>query len=71
MAHLLSACKLLAERNCNDEMLAAALLHHVVEDTPVTIEEVENLFGKNIAKMVEGGTECYKLEKEKFDDKST
>ena len=33
-------------------MLAAALLHDVVEDTPVTIEEVENLFGKNIAEWL-------------------
>lgn len=34
------------------EMLAAAWLHDVVEDTPVTIEEVLGAFGKNVAELV-------------------
>ena len=41
----------------NDESMAiAALLHDVVEDTPVTIEHIENLFGKDVAHLVEGLT---------------
>lgn len=35
------------------EMLAAAWLHDVVEDTPATIEEVRNTFGREVAALVE------------------
>jgi len=35
-----------------DEMVAAALLHDVVEDTPVTIQEIENKFGSKVAELV-------------------
>ena len=41
----------------NDEtMVMAALLHDVVEDTPTTIEEIETLFGKDVAHLVSGLT---------------
>jgi len=36
----------------DDAMLAAALLHDVVEDTDVTIEEVEAEFGADVASLV-------------------
>lgn len=35
-----------------EEMIAAALLHDVVEDTPVTIEEIEAEFGVEVAELV-------------------
>ena len=35
-----------------DEMVAAALLHDVVEDTPVTIQEIETKFGSKVAELV-------------------
>lgn len=34
------------------DMAIAALLHDVVEDTPVTIEEIEKEFGGNVAELV-------------------
>jgi (p)ppGpp synthase/HD superfamily hydrolase len=71
MAHLLNVCKILAEKNCEDEILAAALLHDVVEDTDVTIEEVEEKFGVRIANIVRGCTEQDKLEKKAFDKKAS
>jgi GTP pyrophosphokinase len=41
----------------NDESMAiSALLHDVVEDTPVTIEEIENEFGDDVSHLVEGLT---------------
>ncbi|ADN08787.1 RelA/SpoT family protein [Sulfurimonas autotrophica] len=41
----------------NDESMAiAALLHDVVEDTPITIEQIEDLFGKDVAHLVAGLT---------------
>jgi len=41
----------------NDEaMIIAALLHDVVEDTDYVIEEIEEIFGEDVAHMVEGLT---------------
>lgn len=71
MVHLLNVCKLVAENNCSDEVLAAALLHDVVGDTDVTIEEVEAQFGKKVAEIVRGATELEKLEKRAIEKKST
>lgn len=36
--------------------ICAALLHDVVEDTEYTVEDIENLFGKKIAQIVDGLT---------------
>ena len=41
----------------NDEAMAiAALLHDVVEDTDISIQEIESLFGHDVANLVEGLT---------------
>ena len=41
----------------NDESMAiAALLHDVVEDTPTSIEDINELFGGDVAHLVEGLT---------------
>ena len=71
LTHLFNVCKILAERNCDDEVLVAALLHDVVEDTDVTIEELREKFGKRVASIVEAATEPFKLQKQKFDESNT
>ena len=46
----------------NDESMAiAALLHDIVEDTTVSIEEIENLFGKDVAHLVDGLTKIVNI----------
>jgi len=71
MVHLLNVCKLVAENNCSDEVLAAALLHDVVEDTDVTIDEIEEKFGNHVAEIVRGATELDKLEKKAIEKESS
>ncbi len=46
----------------DDAMLAAALLHDVVEDTDVTIEEIEESFGSDVASLVADLTDVSKPE---------
>ena len=41
------------------EMLAAAYLHDVVEDTPVSIQDIKNRFGTLVARLVEELTDQY------------
>jgi len=43
-----------------DEMLAAAWLHDVVEDTSVTLNDIEEHFGKKVASLVEMLTDVSK-----------
>lgn len=43
----------------DESVISAALLHDVVEDTPVTIQDIEESFGPLITKLVEGLTDVY------------
>ncbi|MDR3744501.1 MAG: bifunctional (p)ppGpp synthetase/guanosine-3',5'-bis(diphosphate) 3'-pyrophosphohydrolase [Acidobacteriaceae bacterium] len=61
--HPLEVAIVLAELKMDSTAIAAGLLHDAVEDTDVTTEEVEKLFGEQVAHIVEGVT---KLEKIKF-----
>ena len=54
--HPLNVAYILADLEMDDSTIAAALLHDVVEDTPVTNEDLVNEFGKEIAEMVDGVT---------------
>lgn len=52
--HPIKVAKLLVDMNENpqNEMIIAALLHDVVEDTDSTIEEIEKRFGSKVASIV-------------------
>ncbi len=51
----------------NDEaMIIAALLHDVVEDTDYVIEEIEEIFGEDVAHMVEGLTKIEDIREEEL-----
>ncbi len=54
--HALTVAGILADLRLDDDTLVAALLHDVVEDTPVTLEDVQVLFGDDVALMVDGVT---------------
>lgn len=54
--HCLEVAFILAEQHMDSTTIAAGLIHDVVEDTPVTIEEVEKEFGGEIAHLVYGLT---------------
>jgi (p)ppGpp synthase/HD superfamily hydrolase len=57
IAHPVRVARLLAARGYDDEVLAAALLHDVVEDTSVTLGEVRARFGARVAELVACVTE--------------
>jgi guanosine-3',5'-bis(diphosphate) 3'-pyrophosphohydrolase len=44
--------------------IAAALLHDVVEDTPITVEDIERLFNPKVAQLVEGLTKISMVQKD-------
>ncbi len=56
LIHPMNVAYILANLELDDETLCAALLHDVVEDTPVTHEDLIEEFGEAIAEMVAGVT---------------
>jgi len=60
--HPFGAAKICANLRLDDETIAAALLHDVVEDTDVGIDEVRAEFGDEIANLVEGVTKLTRIQ---------
>ena len=59
--HPLNVAYILTRISADYETLSAALLHDVVEDCNVSIDEIEKKFGHNIAILVDGVTKINKL----------
>ena len=59
--HPINVAYILAELELDEESICAALLHDVVEDTPITHEDLVKEFGDEIAQMVDGVTKLGKL----------
>jgi (p)ppGpp synthase/HD superfamily hydrolase len=60
--HPLAVAQWLADRHVGVDCIAAALLHDVVEDTPVTLQRIRNRFGPVIASLVDGVTKFEAVE---------
>ena len=54
--HSLAVAGIVNDLHLDHESVSAALLHDVVEDTTVTLQEIEDRFGKVIAHLVDGVT---------------
>jgi GTP diphosphokinase / guanosine-3',5'-bis(diphosphate) 3'-diphosphatase len=61
ITHCLAVAIILAELNVPPTIIIAGLLHDTVEDTEVTLEEVQNLFGDEVARLVDGVTKLSNL----------
>jgi len=62
ICHPLSVAIILAEMHMDVHGIMAAILHDVVEDTDVTSEEIQALFGEDVALLVDGVTKLTKLD---------
>ncbi len=56
IVHPVGAAKIIAEYRADEVMIAATLLHDVLEDTAVSYKQLSKLFGKEICQLVEGVT---------------
>jgi GTP pyrophosphokinase len=64
--HPIAVAKIVAELGLDDVTVAAALLHDAVEDTDLSVSDVEAEFGPEVAAIVDGVT---KLDRIHFDTK--
>ena len=60
--HPYGVALILASLKLDEETIAAALLHDVVEDTETTLDEVKEEFGEEIAKLVDGVTKLTRVQ---------
>jgi GTP diphosphokinase / guanosine-3',5'-bis(diphosphate) 3'-diphosphatase len=62
IAHPLGVAMILSDLGLDDITLAGALLHDAVEDTSVTLDDLETRFGSDVAAIVDGVTKLDRLE---------
>ena len=62
VSHPLATAKTLAELHLDVDAIVAALLHDVPEDTEVTIEGIREIFGDEVATLVDGVTKLTRIE---------
>jgi hypothetical protein len=61
LSHPLAVAELLSARGFDQATVSAALLHDTVEDTALSIEQIEDHFGLDIAGLVAGLTEDMRI----------
>ncbi len=61
-SHPIEVAGILTDLKLDSESIATALLHDVVEDTDATVAEIDQLFGHNVARLVDGVTKLGRLE---------
>ena len=65
--HAIEVCYILATLNAGPSTLVAGFLHDTVEDTDTTLDDIKNLFGEDIATLVDGVTKIQELSRRSRD----
>ncbi|HEY6095028.1 MAG TPA: bifunctional (p)ppGpp synthetase/guanosine-3',5'-bis(diphosphate) 3'-pyrophosphohydrolase [Gallionellaceae bacterium] len=68
VSHPIAVARILTGLHLDPQAIVAALLHDVVEDTDVSLEDVAGQFGKPVADLVEGMSKLDKLQFETKED---
>ncbi|MGB0935623.1 MAG: RelA/SpoT family protein [Alphaproteobacteria bacterium] len=61
-SHPLEVAGILTDMKLDTASIITALLHDTVEDTEATLDDIEKLFGKEVAKLVDGVTKLSQIE---------
>ncbi|QDY98925.1 bifunctional (p)ppGpp synthetase/guanosine-3',5'-bis(diphosphate) 3'-pyrophosphohydrolase [Nitratireductor mangrovi] len=61
-SHPLEVAAILVDMHLDESTIAVALLHDTIEDTTATRQEIDELFGKDMGKLVDGLTKLKKLD---------
>jgi len=61
-SHPIEVAGILTDFYMDDKTIVTALLHDTLEDTLTTYEEIEELFGPDVARLVDGVTKLSKIE---------
>ena len=61
-SHPIEVAGILTDLKLDDETIVTAILHDTIEDTVATHDQIENLFGPSVARLVDGVTKLSKIE---------
>ncbi len=61
-SHPIEVAGILTELKLDHSSIITALLHDLVEDTDVTLDQIESMFGRDISRLVDGVTKLTRLE---------
>ena len=61
--HPIEVAEILVDMKMDTDTIVAGILHDVVEDTLITLSDIEYTFGKDVAKLVDGVTKLRNLPK--------
>jgi len=60
--HPIAAARILAELRLDHKTIVAAILHDVIEDTPMAKEQIAESFGSEVAELVDGVSKLTQIE---------
>lgn len=66
ITHPLAVALILAQMRMDPQTIMAAILHDVIEDTPIEQAEIEKKFGKEVADLVDGVTKLTQIHFENY-----
>lgn len=69
LVHPLEVAKILAELKLDEASICTGLLHDTVEDTLATLEDIQKLFGRDIAYLVDGVTKLSQIKFQSSEEK--
>lgn len=61
ITHPVAVAKILADMHLDRDSILAAILHDTVEDTPVSLDQIKDLFGQSVATLVDGLTKISRV----------
>ena len=61
-SHPLEVAGILTDMRLDHGTIITALLHDTVEDTKATVRDIENLFGKEVGRLVDGVTKLNRID---------
>jgi RelA/SpoT family (p)ppGpp synthetase len=62
IAHPVAAAEILAQLRVDPDTIVAAILHDVIEDTPIAKEQIAAQFGQSVAEIVDGVTKLDQIQ---------
>src|SRR6202030_2992034 len=62
LSHPVEVAHLLADMRLDVTALCAALLHDVIDDTKIPLTQIDEIFGADVARLVEGATKISRLD---------
>ncbi len=68
VSHPLAVAEILAELGMDTDTIIAGLLHDVIEDTDLTMDEIQKEFSPQISKLVDGVTKLKNLEFKSYEE---